>query len=378
MPLDAGSAQTVSEYGETPFAKEWQKRTGVDLEFVHPPQGQAGEKFSIMIVSGDLPDIVEYSWNTYPGGVDKAVSDGCVLKLNDMIEKNSPAFYRYLQENPELDKAAKTDAGFYTGYPGIMGDPSLAVSAGLYLRKDWLNDLSLAVPETIDERETVLKAFRDQKGAKSPLSILFSDFGFHTFVGAYGVGNGIYVDQGVVKYGPLEPGYKEFVTKMNQWYTAGLLDRNIPSLDLAAVTANILNGVCGAAVGAIGGGIGKVMAAAPDSTFDLVAAPYPVLQKGDKPEFGHSVSRVQGLYPAITSGCKNVEPAMKFLDYGYTDEGRIFFNFGIEGESYEMINGYPTYTEMITHDPNGLSMQATLSRYCRASNGSIGSIQDKR
>lgn len=69
---------------------------------------------------------------------------------------------------------------------------------------------------------------------------------------------------------------------------------------------------------------------------------------------------------------------MKFLDYGYTDEGRIFFNFGIEGESYEMINGYPTYTEMITHDPNGLSMQATLSHYCRASNGSIGSIQDKR
>lgn len=171
MPLDAGSAQTVSEYGETPFAKEWQKRTGVDLEFVHPPQGQAGEKFSIMIVSGDLPDIVEYSWNTYPGGVDKAVSDGCVLKLNDMIEKNSPAFYRYLQENPELDKAAKTDAGFYTGYPGIMGDPSLAVSAGLYLRKDWLNDLSLAVPETIDEWETDFNSVR-----RSRTMMLISNF----------------------------------------------------------------------------------------------------------------------------------------------------------------------------------------------------------
>lgn len=378
MPLDAGSAQTVSEYGETPFAQEWQKRTGVKLTFVHPPQGQAGEKFSIMIASGNLPDIVEYSWNNYPGGVDKAVTDGYVIKLNDMLEKNSPAFYQYLKENPELDKAVKTDAGSYTGYPGIMGDPSLAVSAGLYLRKDWLDDLSLAVPETIEEWETVLKAFRDEKGAKAPLSFTFGDFSFHIFVGAYGVGNGMYVDEGVVKFGPLEPGFKDFLTKMNQWYTEGLLDRNIASVDSATVTANILNGASGATAGAIGGGIGKVMAAAPDETFNLAAAPYPVLEKDQKPEFGHSVSRVQGLYAAITNGCDNVEAAMKFLDYGYTEEGRIFFNFGIEGESYEMVDGYPTYTKTITNDSNGLSMQATLARYCRASNGSAGSIQDKR
>ena len=29
-----------------------------------------------------------------------------------------------------------------------------------------------------------------------------------------------------------------------------------------------------------------------------------------------------------------------FLDYGYTEEGHLLLNFGVEGESYEMIDGY--------------------------------------
>lgn len=378
MPLDTGSAMTVTEYGETPFAQEWQKRTNTQLKFIHPPQGQSSEKFSIMIASGDLPDIVEYTWNSYPGGADKAVKDGFVVQLNDKMEANSPAFYKFLKENPEIDKAVKTDSGAYTGYPGIMGDESLAVSAGLFLRKDWLDDLSLPIPETIDEWEKTLIAFRDQKGAKAPLSVQYTNFNWQIFVGAYGIGNGMYVDDGVIKFGPMQPEYKEFITKMNQWYTEGLLDKNIASLDSATANANILNGVSGASANSLGGGLGKLLAAAPDEKFDLAAAPYPVLTKGTKPEFGHSVSRVQVTSAAITTDCADVDAAMKFLDYGYTDEGRMLFNFGIEGESYEMIDGYPTYTSKITKDAEGLPMQATLARYTRAGNGALGSIQDKR
>lgn len=45
------------------------------------------------------------------------------------------------------------------------------------------------------------------------------------------------------------------------------------------------------------------------------------------------------------------------------EEGHLLFNFGIEGESYTMEDGIPTYTELITKNPNGLSMQESLSRY---------------
>ena len=55
----------------------------------------------------------------------------------------------------------------------------------------------------------------------------------------------------------------------------------------------------------------------------------------------------------------------------------MLFNFGIEGESYEMKDGYPTYTETITKNPDGLSMSASLARYA-LSHTEGPFIQDKR
>ncbi len=377
MPLDAATAVTVSNFGETPFAKELTKRTGVTVDYIHPAKNNASEEFNILLASNNLPDIIEYRWMGYLGGADKAVEDGFIVPLNDIIEKKAPNLYGFLKLNPEIDKAVRTNGGNYIGFPAIAGDPSLTVAAGLVIRKDWLDDVGLEVPETIDEWEKVLTAFRDKKNSPTPLSFVYSDFEYGVFVGAYGIGNGIYLDNGTVKFGPLEPGYKEFLTKMNDWYKKGLLDKNLFSVDSQTVSSNVTSGVCGASVGAIGGGIGKWMTNAPEG-FDLVAAPYPVLEKGQIPQFGHKTSQVYSQSIAITTDCRDIDAAMKLLDYGYSEEGRMLFNFGIEGESYTMVEGYPTYTDMITNDKSGLSMQTMLARYTRAANGAMGSIQDKR
>ena len=45
--------------------KELEKITGVKINFVHPTFDQAQEKFSLMIASGNLTDIVETDWRTY-------------------------------------------------------------------------------------------------------------------------------------------------------------------------------------------------------------------------------------------------------------------------------------------------------------------------
>ena len=55
----------------------------------------------------------------------------------------------------------------------------------------------------------------------------------------------------------------------------------------------------------------------------------------------------------------------------------MLLNFGIEGESYEMIDGYPTYTELITNNPNGWSMQQALAQYTRSWDAGPF-VQDKR
>ena len=55
----------------------------------------------------------------------------------------------------------------------------------------------------------------------------------------------------------------------------------------------------------------------------------------------------------------------------------MFYNFGIEGESYNMIDGYPTYTDEIVHPTDGKTMMHALTEYNRAA--VLGPmIQDKR
>lgn len=374
--LTGNAMQTVTNLGETPFAQELMKRLGVEIEYQHPAQGQAGEKFNIMVAMGNLPDIIEHSWNSgYPGGFPKAIADGIVQPLD--LEKDAPNLAKIAKADPTVDRLLKTDDGQYYGFPFIRGDEYLLTSAGPIIRADWLKELGLETPETIDEWTTMLRAFKE-KGIKNPLSLAASSIeGFGLFVGAYGMADGLYIDNGTIKYGPAEDGYKDFLTQMNAWYSEGLLDPDYASIDGATVRSNILNGVSGATAGSCGSGIGRWLAAATTEGYDLVGAKYPVLKKGDKPQFGHYSLPVTATVAAITKDAKDKALCAKVLDYGYGEEGAMLFNFGIEGESYNMVDGYPTYTEIITANPDGLSMADALARYTVAySEGSF--LQDKR
>lgn len=67
---------------------------------------------------------------------------------------------------------------------------------------------------------------------------------------------------------------------------------------------------------------------------------------------------------------------MKFLDYGYSEAGDKLFNYGTEGVSYEMVDGKPVYTELITKNPDGLTMSQAMSYYIGSSHMGGGFVQE--
>ena len=377
--LHPQAAATVSNLGDTPFSKELQKQTGVKIEYLHPPQGSVVEKFNIMIATDDLPDVIEYPWASYLGGPGKAIKDKKIIDLKTQFAQKAPELAKYFDEHPEVAKLNKTDDGEIFGFPFIRGDESLQVWAGIIMRQDWLDDLKLSMPETIDEWESVLTAFKDKKSAVAPLTLLSSSFAMGAFTGAYDTTEAFYIDKGKVKYGALEPGFKDFIIKMNDWYKKGLLDNDIASGNGKSIDSNMINGRSGASFGGMGGSFGTWMKAgtAINPKYNLGGAPFPVLKKGDKSKIS-AMGKVSGdLFGAITTKCKNVDAAFKVLNYGYTDKGYMLFNFGIEGESYNMVDGYPKYTDYISNNKEGLAMASTLARYTK-SYGSGMLIQDKR
>lgn len=366
--LNANVAAVSEDLGKTPFAKALQEQTGVNIKFIHPPIGQAVDQLNILLASEDLPDIIEHEWYSFSGGPTKAVEDGFIIDLTDVIAKNSPNLSKYLQDNPEVDKMVRTDSNQYYVYPFIKGDEKLRVVQGGIIRKDWLDELNLSVPETLDEWHNVLTQFKEKKGAEAPLSYQYNMLRFGEFIGAFGILNGFTVEDGKVVYGPADPRYKDFLTTFAQWYQEGLIDPNLANVDAKALDANILNSKTGASFGYAGSNLGKWMQALreKDSKAELVPAPHISAVKGEIPKIGQrdfAYSPAGGV--AITSSCENVELAARLLDYGYSEQGHMLYNFGVEGESYQMVDGYPTYTDKIMKNPEGLSVGAAMGQYIR-------------
>jgi len=148
--------------------------------------------------------------------------------------------------------------------------------------------------------------------------------------------------------------------------------------DTIAVKANMLNGNSGMTIGFLGGNLGTWMNAMKEKypSYELVASSYPTLNKGEKVKFAQKDWKFNGWSTAITTSCKNVELAARFLNYGYTEEGHKLYNYGIEGVSYEMVNGYPTYTDEIMNHST-LSVAEAMSIYHRAAYADGPFIQSK-
>ncbi|MBO5370591.1 MAG: hypothetical protein J6B23_07960 [Clostridia bacterium] len=109
-----------------------------------------------------------------------------------------------------------------------------------------------------------------------------------------------------------------------------------------------------ASLGGIGGTIGKVLPAgqAENPEFEIVACPYPVAKEGDRIKYLGVTGEATGIANTISTECPNVEKAVEWCDFVYSEEGFLLQTFGIEGDTYtvEEKNGekHYVYTDKIT------------------------------
>jgi putative aldouronate transport system substrate-binding protein len=353
-----------------PIDEEYEKRTGIAIRHLGGVPMQ-DNKFKYLLASGNMPDIFMNNWLQFPGGPEKAIEQGYILPLNDAINRYAPNFKRMLEENPEIDKMVKTDSGIYYAFPFIRSEKG-KVYGGPIVRKDWLDELGLPIPTTIDEWYETLKAFKEKKGATAPLTLRTLFMGERTagFAGAFGVMGNFYVEDGKVKYGYLEPEYREYLATMSKWYREGLIDKDFAVLDLESVDKKLISGASGATIGWFSY-IEKYNLAAlhNDPAAHYTSAPYPTLIEGAIPKFGQLDNAYAGTSSAaIKATTKHLEAAVRWLDYGYSEEGSLLNTFGIEGVTYALENGQPVYTDLVVANPDGLSSDQVMLQYAHETN----------
>jgi putative aldouronate transport system substrate-binding protein len=282
---------------------------------------------------------------------------------------------KLLADHPDWKKQIMTDNGSIYAFPFLRGDDKVRVFFGPAIRQDWLDKLGLQMPTTIDEWYNVLKAFKEKdpngNGKADEIPIYLDKDIFDTdapFMGAWGINNSFYQDNGKVKFGPIQPEFKQFLTTMNKWYKEGLLDKDFAAPNAKLLDNKMTTNLLGATATYNGGGIGKYAGLMKDKDpkFNLVAAPYPVLKAGDKAIWGQKDFAANGVGAAITTSDKNPIDTVKWLDYAYGEKGDLLFNYGIEGESYTMQNGKAVLKPELLNPPAGTSSQQAIAKYTRA------------
>lgn len=374
---------TTDNFGTILCYQEMAKNTGVNVKFTHPPAGQEDDSFNIMISGGQWPDMIHWDWgNNMSGGPDKAIEDGIILDLTEIIDEKCPNLKAFLDEYPEIRAAMTTDEGhiycFPNIYPYYEEDTLIVANRGYQIRADWLKEAGLEAPETIDEWYEVLKAFKSRgtnaagqeiypmvsQKLSSKTSML------RTLANAWGgLDYDFYVEDGVVKYGPIQPEFKEYLTTMHQWYEEGLINPNFSTIDLKEVNAMVTNEQTGAWFYGLGAGMGVYIKAFNEDESKIAGIKFPVVNKGDTPKYTILDNYpFVGLGTALSTKCKDVDAACKWLDYHYSEEGRMLMNWGVKGVSYDLDeNGEPYFLDSVLHDPDGLSVDVALGKYTMVS-----------
>lgn len=360
----AGAFTTLEEH---PYMKRMEERTNVHMSFRRPTadnlDGLRGELESMM-ASGDMTDLVTqgYFGLTFEGNtIDSAIDEEIYLALNDYVDVQMPNFNALREQYSIIDRVIMTSQNNILFIPKISNIETYQNSlqtSGLVIRGDFLDELQLDVPVTVDDWYNVLTQFKVQLGVEIPLaigSLIYApSMSNDVFITCYGQRYELYLDSetGKVKYGAIEDGVRQYVTMMNRWISEGLaVTTDLTAEQRASDT-----------VGAWPGSADDIMnlkSQALNSQYELVAAPDPVLNEGDKITHRSSIVPTGGATSEsvyFAWECSQPAIAAKWLDQFFSEEAYMETSYGVEGEDYTLdSDGNVTFTEKVTGvtDPSG-------------------------
>jgi len=378
---DPGKGITMSSLNDIKTLPIIEADTGVKLNFLHPTQGAGREQLNLMLVSGDLPDIIFYDWKNFPGGPMKVIDDGSVIPLNDLVDQFAPNYKSFIEANPTIAAQTITDEGVIYAFSNFCidaRDPSepgyipAFQTFGWLIRQDWLEACGInKLPETIPEWEAALTAFKamEPQGEEPVIPFVANKAGdVRNWSRAWGFPLDFYiedVENQKVGYGYYREEYRDALEVLARWYADGLIDPDFAVSDGTQKDALITGNIAGSWTGSTSGGFGRYITMMKPNNPDLkmTGTVPPCVEGGEPYKFDGWSKFAMGRQAVITTSCKNPEAAAKFADYFYGPVGHMLMNYGIEGVTYEFVDGVPLFTEYVTKNPDGLSIDQVLYQY---------------
>lgn len=325
------------------------EKTGIRLEFELVETAAWNERVSIAFATDDYPDVFMNGMTTTI--INKYAEEGYLVNLEPLIKKYAPFTVSEYNKYPELVKEVyAADGGIYY-MPSINASPrDLVTTYPSWINAQWLKNLNLEMPTTLDELYTVLKAIKTQDAnldgdPNNEIPVVSSNGGkFSTLVisslGYVDNRNAIADDRYV--YVPTTETYKAYLKWMNRFYSEGLLDNEYFTSSGENLRAKESTG----------------LAAMIDMTpYEVLAATYEEF-KGLSPLTSdlnqtkmwpaQSACRLSWGTCVVTDKCQYPEAIVRLIDWFYTVDGSRAVRAGCEYGTWKDEQGVEYGWEIVT------------------------------
>ena len=349
------------------YVKKIEEEFDVNIEMKYRNEGSTDytEWLSLALTGNDAPE-----WFR-----DQAVSQSMLRDFVDqdliaeidpeMVKENMPNYmawtekYSNIVSDDPLHLYAIDDKVY--AIPDAM--PNLTQFCLMGYRQDWLDNLGLEVPKTLEEFTEVMKAFTfddpDGNGVDDTYGYIGitgnPDWGFSPIFGAFGTCPGIWYakEDGTVTRGELEPGTKEALKYIKSLYDMGVIDPEWMTIDFEGAKNKMVSGTAGCSWqnwGSIlqdNGWWSTVTESAPEASFAVAGG-----IEGENGQIGTmQFNPLAGVGLVFTKKLENQpEKIKKYLQVFDAISGDPAWHeaeiWGIEGETFEYDeNGDRQFTE---------------------------------
>lgn len=317
------------------FVEKTEKEAGISVDWDTYLNSEWGDKKSLLMAGGDLPDAF---WGSLAlGDADIAKNSGLFIPLEDLIEENMPNLKAAFDADPALRAMVTSPDGHIYSLPKKL---PLRPTAGnsLFINKEWLDNLGLSMPDTYEEFYNVLKAFKekDANGNGDPNDEIAYQGDVLSYILPFGLPKGAYSTAMTVKDGKpsfmaTEDAYREGIEWMHKAYAEGLIDQEVFTQDEAMAEAKRKSEE-GSLVGVSSGWT-------PDATFGPNSAEYVQLPALEGPDGQRYVMTDAPVYARnefmITTKAKDPAKLLKWADKFYTEDASIQTFYGSFGVGVE-------------------------------------------
>ncbi|WP_179232831.1 extracellular solute-binding protein [Paenibacillus rigui] len=339
VAYDYGNTIPSTSADSNEALKYLQNKLGVQFEFNINAYEIYKEKIRVQIASGDVPDA--FAWRTMDDFIVGMIKAGEIVPLDDYIDK-----YPNLKKQKDLyitKYQNKTWAITNVRNPVATGDVPM-------IRQDWLDNLGLQAPKTMDELYSVAKAFStsdpDKNGKKDTYGIQLG-YANNAFIGASGLQEPFGIQDKWVKqdgkYVPnfATPAFKEYLAWMSKAFKDGLIDPDFAVTDGRTAESKLVSkGQTGmffqyiSRVNDFEDNFKKTNPKAKLVPFEPVKGPTGQQGATGRVNYGGLfISKNAAKDPA------KMQKLMEWLDFGASPEGQSFNVYGAEGVHFTKKDG---------------------------------------